>query len=69
MSTLREKVEKAVTKLNKLGVFTLSDIDTRKDFDSTKMSRFDWMYDKVGESAHWVMNDVALTRYINPKNK
>ena len=67
MNSLRKKNRKAVAKLNKLGVFTLSDIDTMKDFDNTKMSRFDWMYDKVGESAIWIMNDVALTRYINPK--
>lgn len=57
------KKQKAVKKLNKIGVYNLNDIDSQKDFDNSKMSRFDWLKSKVGEQAIWIMNDVALMEF------
>jgi len=61
------KKQKAVKKLNKIGVYSLNDIDSQKDFDNTKMSRFDWLQKKVGEQAVWIMNDVALMEFMKSK--
>lgn len=57
----------AVRELNKIGIFTLDDIDKQADFDNRCMSRFDWMFSKVGEYAVWIMNDVALGEFIQGK--
>lgn len=58
------KKQKAVKKLNRIGVYTLNDIDNQKDFDNSKMSRFDWLRQKVGEQAIWIMNDVSLMEFV-----
>ena len=58
------KKQKAVKKLNRLGIFNLNDIDNHKTFDNTKMSRFDWLKNQVGEQAIWIMNDVSLMEFV-----